>query len=97
MPTHRVQILKDGARANGEGSTARGYNYRWQKERERFLRAHPLCCYCEREGRVEAATVVDHIITHRGDKDLFWNRDNWQSLCAFHHSSTKQKEENGLK
>lgn len=93
LSTVRVQVIKDGARANGDGSTARGYNYRWQQERERFLRAHPLCCYCQRDGRVEPATVVDHIIPHKGDKALFWDRDNWQPLCKRCHDSTKKAEE----
>lgn len=93
MPVLRVQIMKDGARANGEGSTARGYNYRWQKARERFLKDRPLCCYCEREGRVEPATVVDHKIPHKGNQALFWDESNWQPLCKRCHDSTKAKEE----
>ena len=91
--THRVPIQKDGARSAGDGATARGYNYRWQQERERFLRSRPLCCYCERKGRVEPAVVVDHIIPHRGDASLFWNKSNWQPLCKRCHDSTKAKEE----
>lgn len=94
VSTSRVQVQKDGARANGEGSTARGYNYRWQKARARFLRDNPLCVYCQREGRVTAATVVDHIVPHRGDQQLFWDENNWNALCASCHSSVKQKEEN---
>jgi 5-methylcytosine-specific restriction protein A len=45
---------------------------------------------CESDGRVEAGTVVDHIKPHKGDQALFWNRANWQTLCATHHSSDKQ-------
>lgn len=41
------------------------------------------------------ATVVDHRTPHRGDQALFWDRSNWQSLCAPHHSSDKQREEQG--
>ncbi|WP_258874539.1 HNH endonuclease signature motif containing protein [Cupriavidus taiwanensis] len=37
--------------------------------------------------------VVDHRIPHRGDQMLFWDRSNWQTLCVFHHSGAKQKEE----
>lgn len=95
-PASRVQIQKDGARANGEGATARGYNYRWQKARERFLRANPLCAYCQREGRLTAATVVDHVTPHKGNNDLFWDESNWQPLCSYHHNSVKQKEEKSL-
>ncbi len=61
--------------------------------REQFLREHPLCAYCEAEGRAVAASVVDHKVPHRGDQDLFWDRGNWQSLCSTCHSSTKQREE----
>jgi 5-methylcytosine-specific restriction protein A len=36
-------------------------------------------------GRYRKATVVDHIIPHRGDEKLFWDRDNWQALCKSCH------------
>ena len=39
------------------------------------------------------ASVVDHIIPHRGDESLFWDQTNWQSLCKQCHDSAKQKEE----
>lgn len=68
----------------------RGYGGRWQRARKRFLFAHPLCCMCEKAGRVELATVVDHRTPHRGNQDLFWNEDNWQGLCAPCHSGDKQ-------
>lgn len=71
----------------------RGYGSRWQEARKHFLRSHPLCVRCQAEGHVRAATVVDHRTPHRGDMALFWNRDNWQSLCATHHSGDKQREE----
>jgi 5-methylcytosine-specific restriction protein A len=62
------------------------------------LRDHPLCVHCLEgvvlpgelkglKGRVTPATVVDHIIPHRGDPVLFWDRKgNWQGLCAPHHN-----------
>ena len=50
-----------------------------------FLQAHPLCAECLRNGRYTAATVVDHIIPHRGDMSLFWDERNWQSLCERCH------------
>ena len=33
------------------------------------------------------AQVVDHIVPHRGDKELFWDKNNWQALCFSCHSS----------
>ena len=29
--------------------------------------------------------VIDHIIPHRGDPILFWDRSNWQPLCKDCH------------
>ena len=71
----------------------RGYGYQWQKAREGYLAKHPLCVYCQREGRVEEATILDHIKPHQGDQTLFWDRSNWQGLCKPHHDSVKQREE----
>lgn len=48
---------------------------------------------CEKDGVFEAATVVDHIIAHRGNQRLFWDKSNWQGLCKKHHNSTKQRME----
>ncbi len=71
----------------------RGYDHRWRLARESFLKAHPLCVYCAQLGRVTPATVVDHVVPHRGDRALFWDRDNWQGLCAPCHDSVKAREE----
>ena len=76
-------------------STERGYNYRWRKFRELYLKENPLCVFCKNEGIVKEANVVDHITPHKGDKELFWSKENHQSLCKFHHDSTKQAMENG--
>lgn len=71
----------------------RGYGGRWQRARAVFLRSNPLCVHCQREGRVTAATLVDHRIPHRGDMALFWDQTNWDALCSTHHSSDKQMAE----
>jgi len=77
------------------GSAAsRGYGSAWQRFRDRFLKEHPLCVYCMRERRITPATVVDHIVPHRGDMVIFWQQGNHQSLCTFHHNSVKRREEN---
>ena len=62
-------------------SSTRGYSSRWRRESKIFLKAHPLCAICQKNGRYTQATVVDHIIPHRGDQTLFWDRENWQALC----------------
>lgn len=48
-----------------------------------------------RLGRIVQASVVDHILPHRGDQALFWDKDNWQSLCAECHNRHKQRIEHG--
>ena len=63
----------------------RGYGSRWQKASKAFLQSHPLCAECRKQGRYTKATVVDHIVPHRGDQKLFWDRSNWQPLCKACH------------
>jgi 5-methylcytosine-specific restriction protein A len=83
----------------------RGYNWAWRKASLGFLRYNPLCVMCD--PKPVAAEVVDHIVPHRlgeamksGDRDriaaarsLFWDSKNWQSLCKWHHDSTKKRLE----
>ncbi|WP_218510846.1 HNH endonuclease signature motif containing protein [Variovorax sp. dw_308] len=85
-------IDSDSWRA-GKTTTERLYGYAWQRARLRHLSSSPLCVLCEAAGFVKLATVVDHKTPHRGDETLFWDESNWQSLCATHHSSDKQREE----
>jgi 5-methylcytosine-specific restriction endonuclease McrA len=94
--------------SDDRGSSAeRGYGYRWQKSRDAFLRANPLCCMCSTDLRPVAAAIVDHKVAPRlkdakasGDAErikgawkLFWNSSNWQPLCKLCHDSTKQRLE----
>jgi len=74
-------------------ATKRGYGQRWRIASKAFLARHPLCAMCEAAGRITLAEVVDHIAPHRNDRALFWDKRNWQSLCAHHHNSDKQRAE----
>ena len=86
----------------------RGYDSKWSKARVFYLHKHPLCVYCkDRDKRTTAASVVDHIKPHRlkeaidsgneariiAARLLFWDSENWQSLCAPCHNSVKQADE----
>lgn len=76
----------------------RGYTTKWEIERLKYLKANPLCRYCEAKGLTVEAKVVDHITPHRGpdgqsNYKMFWDRKNWQPLCYPCHNSTKQAEE----
>lgn len=76
---------------------ARGYNWRWEKARLAYLRRHPLCIMCQKQGITTQADVVDHIIPHKGNMQLFWDQANWQSLCFTHHNQDKQRMDRGSK
>ncbi len=79
-----------------ESAHKRGYSRQWRKARLGFLAKHPLCLYCQQDNLVEEATVVDHITPHRGDKDLFWTRTNWQPLCKRCHDKKTATEDGGF-
>ncbi|MDW3204587.1 MAG: HNH endonuclease signature motif containing protein [Alphaproteobacteria bacterium] len=96
----KLQQRKDQQRLTDRrrGSAAqRGYDGRWRKAREAFLAKHPLCeMDCEAEGRVTPATVVDHIVPHKGDRALFWDRSNWQAGCETCHNRKTAREDGGF-
>lgn len=79
---HRKEWSPESLRG---GAAARGYDSRWREARKLYLQQHPLCVKCLEEKKITPATVVDHIVPHRGDKKLFWDQSNWQPLCKEHH------------
>lgn len=68
-----------------ETAAERGYDSKWRTARSRFLREHSLCAGCLKVGKLTPSTVVDHVIPHRGDPLLFWDKENWQPLCKDCH------------
>jgi len=76
-------------------SDKRYHSGRWRKASKAFLNNsdNTTCKLCFVVGIVRPATIVDHIIPHRGDDKLFWDQDNWQGLCATCHSRHKQIQE----
>lgn len=73
----------------------RGYSAAWQRARVGFLSKHPLCTRCQDVDRLTPATVVDHIVPHKGDKLLFWDSSNWQPLCKPCHDHKTATEDGG--
>lgn len=99
--THRVHESKRAEEVRGTAHQ-RGYDSKWGKARVFYLRRHPLCVSCLKEGRTTPARVVDHVIPHNGDQGLFWDSANWQSLCDFTspfncHGSKTARESNARK
>lgn len=89
---HEPRRVLDRERSSAR---ARGYDRRWEKARQTFLATHPACEHCRLEGATVEATVVDHIVPHRGDRRLFWLKGNWQGLCSPCHQA-KGMRESGL-
>jgi len=94
-PPHQKHVNKQ-YEATRETATARGYDSRWRKARLMYLRRHPLCVECKNEDRLSPGTTVDHIVPHKGNQTLFWDENNWQSLCATHHNVKTAKEDGGF-
>ena len=74
-------------------AATRGYGSRWRRESKKLLQLHPLCEECLRHGIAMPVTVVDHIVPHRGDQKLFWDRSNWQALCKRRHDGKTGRED----
>lgn len=87
-PAHSRQVdLRRGSRQS------RGYGRQWELSSQAFLREFPLCgmrpngqrpvmSRCFDNGWITVAFQTDHVVPHKGDQRLFWDRDgNWQALC----------------
>ena len=94
-PEHKRESYRQDQKLRGTAHE-RGYTKRWARARRRYLNASPLCIECARQGMTTAADVVDHIIPHKGNYDLFWNEDNWQPLCKRHHDIKTATEDGGF-
>jgi 5-methylcytosine-specific restriction protein A len=64
---------------------------RWRNYRVGYLKRHPLCVACSREGVVALAKIVDHVVAMR-DGGAPWDESNHQGLCMTHHQRKRQAE-----
>jgi len=105
MPTaprsisHRNRQRQPERRKN---ANARGYTYEWELASaawltEQFSMGNATCSWCGRLlSGARSDIVVDHIIDHKGNMELFWDQSNWQSLCRKPCHSQKTARENGF-
>lgn len=87
---------QDAQRGN---ANERGYDWRWREYRKGFLRLHPLCECDECQGgklRTLRATVIDHTIPHRGDRELFWDENNHRAMSKPCHDRKTALEDGGF-
>jgi 5-methylcytosine-specific restriction endonuclease McrA len=84
-------------------------NRRWMSQSLAFVRQYPFCVACLCRGLINRGVetdsvatqrnlVVDHVVPHGGNQDLFWDSDNWQTLCRApcHDSEKRMCERRGL-
>jgi 5-methylcytosine-specific restriction enzyme A len=73
--------------------TAERYGTAWRKQRASVLATRPLCAHCHRDGRVTAATEVDHItpLSCGGTNET----SNLQPLCHSCHMKKTHAERAG--
>ncbi len=72
-------------------SRERGYDSAWQKASKAWLSKRKVCHYCGKPSE-----CIDHIIAHKGDKQLFWDKKNWRPSCIKCNSSKCAREEGGF-
>ena len=66
---------------------SRGYDNDWRKLRSSWIRQHPMCAECTRQGRATQGIDVDHIAPFIGINDsLRLDRRNLQTLCRLCHN-----------
>lgn len=94
-PTHRRARQQQQDERRGSAAS-RGYDSCWQRYRTAYLAKHPLCATCAARDQVTAATDVDHIVPHRGDRRLFWDPTNHQALCGTCHDRKTAVEDGGF-
>lgn len=76
-----------------DSSTVRLYDHLWRKFRLNYLENHPFCVICTKRGRLVAAIELDHIIPHKRNLKLFWDKNNLQGLCKVCHSQKTMNNE----
>lgn len=90
--TQRV-VTKKTQDARRGSAASRGYDADWRRCRAAFLLKHPLCLFCETAGRVEEATVVDHIISIEDRPDLRLDWSNLRPLCKPCHDRRTARDQ----
>ena len=68
----------------------------WQSIRTRQLSSEPLCAACKVEGRITAASHVDHVFPWAAIGPHAFTRNLWQSLCPECHGIKSGLEKRGI-
>lgn len=87
---HAKQEFKRYEKYERDPDKAKRYGRRWQRIRDRFIAAHPLCEECKKYGITTVAEEVHHIkpLAQGGSNA----EDNLLSLCKSCHSRITIRE-----
>ena len=97
----------DAHRPRGDRRSEEAQSWRWMYQTDEWkldlrpaqLLREPFCRVCARlyppgdPRHRTPATVVDHIVPHCGDWDVFTDEGNLQSLCKRHHDIKTAQEQ----
>lgn len=62
-----------------------------------FKANNPLCVRCEAKEIITPVYLIHHKIPHEGDWNLFWDKENWESLCNSCHEEEHSSNRFGRK
>ena len=80
---HAAPVTRD---SHKESAAKRGYNYKWQKFRKRYLMANPWCCDCLKRGKYTSAREIHHITKLIDAPHLKYALSNLMGLCSRCHA-----------
>ena len=81
---HEMLAAKNYERYDRNPVVRKRYGRAWKRIRDRYIKEHPLCEECRRQGRLTPAEEVHHVLplSHGGTNSM----DNLMSLCTSCHS-----------
>lgn len=81
---HQSLVNKQYNKYQRDPESNKRYGRSWKRIRDRYIKTHPLCEECQRQGRLTPAEEVHHIIplANGGSND----KENLMSLCKSCHS-----------
>jgi len=74
-----------------QDSQAFYHSMAWRNLRNRYIRQHPLCVECQRNGFHTPGYVVDHIVPIKSGGSK-WSESNLQTLCEKCHNKKRATE-----
>ena len=81
---HQSLVNKQYNKYQRDPESNKRYGRSWKRIRDRYIKTHPLCEECQRQGRLTPAEEVHHIIPlANGGRN---NKENLTSLCKSCHS-----------